>query len=136
MGASSTRCCEACDPEGEVQGDASPEEVVAKPWSDDVQPQGRPGAAIAGPSQQGRTLLDMLQGKWYRKEDGQPVGDISGAYFVWNPRWQFKEVISPISEDLSGALVIDLENQLHFGRPFFGPETLISWGDGDLWVKK
>ena len=32
--------------------------------------------------------------------------------------------------------MIELESQLHFGRPFFGPETLISWGDGDLWVKQ
>lgn len=55
---------------------------------------------------------------------------------MWNARWQFRDHVSPISEDISGALVIDLDSQLHFGRPYFGPETLISWGDGDLWVKR
>ena len=30
-----------------------------------------------------RSLLDVVQGKWYRKEDGQPVGDISGAVVIF-----------------------------------------------------
>ena len=50
-----------------------------------------------------------------------------GPYIVWHARWQFRESVSPLSEDLTGALVIDLDGQLHFGRPYFGPETLISF---------
>ena len=80
--------------------------------------------------------LFALNNPWLSHVSAVSPGDISGTYIVWNPRWQFQEVISPISEDVSGAVVIDLEKQLHFGRPYFGPETLISWGDGDLWVKK
>ena len=37
-------------------------------------------SARVGPGlKQDQSLLDMLQGQWYRKEDGQPVGQISGA---------------------------------------------------------
>ncbi|CAE7235074.1 MYO2 [Symbiodinium natans] len=122
---------QACEPgqEDSIEMDTSTEEFAARPWNDD-------DAIVTTGLRQGQTLLDMLQGHWRRKEDGQPVGQLSGAYFVWDPRWKFADMVSPVFEDLSGALVIDLESQLHFGRPFFGRETLISWGDGDVWVKQ
>ena len=138
MGSQPSQCCDGCGDRSEPQ--EVPEEIEAHPWTQEDP--SKSTAQLTGVKsgfsrpQHGRSLLDLLQGKWHRKEDGQPVGDISGTYIVWNPRWQFREIISPISEDVSGAVVIDLEKQLHFGRPYFGPETLISWGDGDLWVKK
>ena len=61
MGASSARCCECGDRES-----TESEEVEAKQWGEE-------------PMAQARSLLDRLQGRWFRKEDGQPVGDISGA---------------------------------------------------------
>ena len=61
MGASSARCCECGDRES-----TEPEEVEAKQWGEEPIPA------------QARSLLDRLQGRWFRKEDGQPVGDISG----------------------------------------------------------
>ncbi len=145
MGAAqASRCCHGCGDRSETQ--EMPEEIDAQPWSEDPEVEASRrvaggglhmrGAAVYPRPGHGRSLLDLLQGTWHRKEDGQPVGEISGTYIVWNPRWQFRDVISPISEDVSGAVVIDLDKQLHFGRPYFGPETLISWGDGDLWVKK
>ncbi|CAK8993720.1 Myosin-2 [Durusdinium trenchii] len=133
MGSTPSRCCEGC---GDREA-AEAEEVVAKPWTEEPGPCAQPSRANGARAGIGpRSLLDVLQGKWFRKEDGQPVGDISGPYIVWHARWQFRESVSPLSEDLTGALVIDLDGQLHFGRPYFGPETLISWGDGDLWVKR
>ncbi|CAE7809845.1 MYO2 [Symbiodinium necroappetens] len=88
---------QACDPDHDQESldmDTSTEEFAARPWNDET--------LIKEGLKQDQSLLDMLQGQWYRKEDGQPVGQISGAYLVWNPRWKFAEMISPIFEDLSG----------------------------------
>ena len=59
------------------------EEVEAHPWTEEDpskstgQLPGLPGSKVPtfNRPKHGRSLLDLLQGKWHRKEDGQPVGD-------------------------------------------------------------
>ena len=102
-----TRCCQACEPgqEDSIEMDTSTEEFAARPWNDDdaivttgMSLLGHSGSKSKNMSscsciganelamlslfpglRQGQTLLDMLQGHWRRKEDGQPVGQLSGA---------------------------------------------------------
>lgn len=78
MGAQPSQCCDGW-------GDRSmetPEEVEAHPWTEEDpskstgQLPGLPGSKMPAFNRpkHGRSLLDLLQGKWHRKEDGQPVG--------------------------------------------------------------
>ena len=56
------------------------EEVEAHPWTEEDPSKSTgqlppPGSKVAfNRPKHGRSLLDLLQGKWHRKEDGQPVG--------------------------------------------------------------
>ena len=103
------QACDPDHDQESLDMDTSTEEFAARPWNDETLIKEGTGIALGmycirvchslplpsvqverwasflfselvGPGlKQDQSLLDMLQGQWYRKEDGQPVGQISGA---------------------------------------------------------
>eukprot|EP00438_Fugacium_kawagutii_P005542 Skav234075 [mRNA] locus=scaffold2565:111240:117778:+ [translate_table: standard] len=84
----------------------------------------------------GKTMVDSLQGNWYRQGDAKHVGrEINGNYLFWNPQWGLRD--SWLQEfSPSGLLEVKLEDETRYATVTLPAPAAIMWADGDIWVQK
>jgi len=80
---------------------------------------------IRGP----HTALDIVQGRWRRYPDGQPMGEIRNGLIHWHD--DFTQTASRISITVRGDLEMDLLGQRYFGHL---QGKTIRWSDGEIWT--
>ena len=83
-----------------------------------------------------RDLLDNVEGGWFRKKDGKPVGEILEGRLIWNRKWGFDEAYASLYEDDTETLSLQI-NGMHFiGQVCLEAQATIEWSDGDVWIRK
>ena len=83
-----------------------------------------------------RGLLEALEGGWFRKKDGKPVGELVEGRLIWNRIWGFDEAYLSIYEDDSRTLSMYMQGSRFIGRVSFEAQATIVWSDGDVWIRK
>ncbi|CAK9107520.1 Uncharacterized protein SCF082_LOCUS50077 [Durusdinium trenchii] len=77
----------------------------------------------------------MLEGPWFRKGDNVFLGNIKDDKMTWVPG--FNHPPCELVEADSLRINIFLEGKTHSGViSKTGPETMICWSDGEVWVKR
>ncbi|CAK9039810.1 Myosin-2 [Durusdinium trenchii] len=83
----------------------------------------------------GKSMVENLQGHWYRQGDNKHVGEINGSHLLWNPQWGLRDVFSKLSESETGLLEVKMEGEIRYAT-VSGPPYSIMWADGDIWVRR
>ena len=81
-------------------------------------------------------VLECLQGSWYRKEDGEHVGAVSGSFLELNAGWLPRVTTCRIPHNVTDTLVLCVDDETYFGSIRLEAQYSITWSNGDVWLKK
>eukprot|EP00931_Biecheleriopsis_adriatica_P070443 TRINITY_DN44213_c0_g1_i1.p1 TRINITY_DN44213_c0_g1~~TRINITY_DN44213_c0_g1_i1.p1 ORF type:complete len:139 (-),score=33.72 TRINITY_DN44213_c0_g1_i1:110-526(-) len=134
MGAAScsSNCCSSDDQPGGSDGAPAP----APPTSADhlgIEEE----LVVSKPAATRPSLVDQLQGKWVRQQDGFVMGVISGSKITWADGFTQKDS-TRIEETGQNQVCMRLAGDVHEGKVVVARDggirpTRIHWSDGEVW---
>eukprot|EP00434_Breviolum_minutum_P024681 symbB.v1.2.021797.t1/scaffold1905.1/size96453/1 len=75
--------------------------------------------------------LEDLEGGWFRKMDGKPVGELHEGQLIWNRRWGLDDASSDVFEISPGVLELEVRGNKYYGSVSREAQASITWDDGD-----
>ena len=68
--------------------------------------------------------------------DNRCVGEIIGLQILWHVQWKCAGEPTVLQRSSENGLSLELENQAVFAEVRQGPQTMLCWSDGDIWLRK
>mmetsp|Transcript_2451 Transcript_2451/g.4186 ORF Transcript_2451/g.4186 Transcript_2451/m.4186 type:complete len:143 (+) Transcript_2451:66-494(+) len=80
--------------------------------------------------------LQSIEGGWFRKADGLPIGEILEGHLIWNKMWKTDRGWSTLVLQDEHTVVMEASNAHFTGTISLDAQATITWSDGDVWVRK
>lgn len=123
-----SQCCEGTKPDDAVKftprrGDDAVEEKA---------PMQAPNAVSAQAAKQGVPQeLQKLQGFWQTEADRQLMGEIKGAFMIWDTDFNHDQSTMRVKPD--GSIQMVLMTEMYQGT--YEEPGKLRWSDGEVWVR-
>ena len=84
-----------------------------------------------------QSVLEQLQGTWFRKDDEAYVAVVSGTYLEVKTSWLPRATVFQLKDNLSDKLFLtSRDGQTFVGSICLEAQHSITWSNGEIWLKK